>query len=240
MVLFVRDERRGDAVVTASSPRAAGTEHDLRRAGARPAARLTGGVRRRRRVPYLLLGLVLVVGCAAAGLVAGVRVGSRTPVLVLARPVTVGHVLVAADLREARISSGGVDTIASGARATVLGRPVAYSLPAGTVLSRATVGAAQVPPTGQAIAAVAVKAGQFPTGLASGSRVSVVAAPAASAVATTPDDEARSWLATVVAVVASDSDQTVVSLQLAEGDARALAAAPAGQISVVTVNGSGR
>ncbi|ONH51377.1 flagellar biosynthesis protein FlgA [Frankia sp. CcI49] len=225
-----------------SAPRTAGAERGARHAGAAPAARLTGGPRRRRRLPYLLLGVVLVIGCAAAGLLAGARVGSREPVLVLARPVAVGHVLAAADVREARISTDGLDTIPAGSKDTVLGRPVAYSLPAGTVLSRAAVGAAQVPPRGEAIAAVALKAGQFPTGLSAGSRVAVVVAPATSAVSTTGSSEAaRSWPATVVAVVAADTDQTtVVSLQLAEADARALAAAPTGQIGVVTVNGTGR
>ena len=223
-----------------STPRAAGPDRAGRRPDGAPAARLTGGPRRRRRVPYLLLGVVLVVGCAAAGLVAGARLGSREPVLVLARPVTVGHVLAAEDVREVRISADGVDTIPAGDRDSVLGKPVAYSLPTGTVLSRAAVGDAQVPPPGEAIAAVALKAGQFPTGLSPGSRVTVVVAPATSAVSTAPTGGARSWPATVVAVVAADTEQTtVISLQLAEADAHALAAAPAGQIGVVTVNGTG-
>jgi hypothetical protein len=72
---------------------------------------VTGGPRRRRRLPYLLLGVVLVVGCAAAGLLAGARVGSREPVLVLARAVTAGQVVSAADLREVRIWAGPVDTV---------------------------------------------------------------------------------------------------------------------------------
>ncbi|WP_157902557.1 flagellar biosynthesis protein FlgA [Frankia sp. KB5] len=224
-----------------SAPRTAGAERGARHGGAAPAARLTGGPRRRRRLPYLLLGVVLVIGCAAAGLLVGARVGSRAPVLVLARPVAVGQVLVAADVREVRISADGLDTIPAGSKDTVLGRPVAFSLPAGTVLSRVAVGAAQVPARGEAIAAVALKAGQFPTGLSAGSRVVVVVAPAASAVSTAGSaGAARSWPATVVAVVAADTDQTtVVSLQLAEADARALAAAPAGQVGVVTVNGTG-
>jgi len=237
------DARRRGVTVTApsSAPRTAGAEHGVRRSAAAPAARLTGGPRRRRRLPYLLLGVVLVVGCAAAGLVAGARVGSRTSVLVLARPVAVGHVLAPADVREARISASGVDTIPAGSKNTVLGKPLAYSLPAGTVLNRAAVGAAQVPPQGQAIAAVGLKAGQFPTGLTAGSRVAVVVAAASSAVSTASAGAARSWPATVVAVAAQDTDQTtVVSLALAEADARALAASPAGQIGIVTVNGAGQ
>ncbi len=231
-------------VVTApsSTPRTAGGDRAGRRAGAAPSTRLTGGSRRRRRLPYLLLGVVLVVGCAAAGLLAGARVGSRTLVLVLARPVTVGQVLTAADVREVRIAADGVDTVPAGERDRVLGRSVAYSLPAGTVLTRAAVGATQVPSPGSAIAAVALKAGQFPTGLSAGSRVTVVVAPATSAVSTTSSGAAASaWEATVVSVAARDTDQTtVVSLQLAEEDARALAAAPAGQIGVITVHGQGR
>ncbi len=230
-------------VVTApsSTSRTAGGDRAGRRAGAAPAARLTGGPRRRRRVPYLLLGVVLVVGCAVAGLLAGARVGSREPVLVLARAVTVGQVLSSADLREVRISAEPVDTIPAGSKGSVIGRPVAYSLPAGTVLSRAAVGAAQVPPPGSAIAAVALKAGQFPTGLAAGSRVAVIVAPNASAVSTASPRAATSWDATVVALQSRDTDQTtVVSLQLAAADARALAAAPAGQVGIITVNGAGR
>ncbi|KLL10597.1 flagellar biosynthesis protein FlgA [Protofrankia sp. BMG5.30] len=199
------------------------------------------GAPRRRRVPYLLLGVVLVVGCATAGLIAGARVGAREPVLVLARPVMVGQVLAAADLREVRVAADGVDTIPARGKDGVLGRPVAYSLPAGTVLGRAVLGAAQIPPPGAAIAAVALKAGQFPTGLSAGSRVLVVVAPGTSAVAAAPAAASRSWEATVVAVAARDTDQTmVVSLQLAEDDARALAAAPAGQIGIVVVSGGGR
>jgi hypothetical protein len=88
---------------------------------------------------------------------------------------------------------------------------------------------------------VALKAGQFPTGLTAGSRVTAVVAPGSSAVSTASPGAARSWDATVVSVQARDTDQTtVVSLQLAEGDARALAAAPAGQIGIITVNGQGR
>jgi hypothetical protein len=189
-------------------------------------------------VPYLLVGVVLVVGCAVAGLLVGSRVGSRQPVLVLARPVTAGQVLAAADVRQTRISADGVDTIPAGSMDSVLGRPMAFSLPAGTVLTRAAVGAAQVPPVGDAIAAVGLKAGQYPTGLSAGSHVLVVVTPTASAVTTTDaSSEAEAWQATVVAVTASDTAQTtVVSLQLAEVDARGLAAAPVGQVSLVTVS----
>ena len=230
---------------TANAPRATAADRAGRRSAPVPGSRLTGAPRRRRRPAYLLLGVVLVVGCAAAGLVAGTRIGQRQSVLVLARPVTVGQVLAAADLRSARVSADGLDSVPVGAEGSVVGRPVAYSLPAGTLVSRALVGAAQVPPMGKAIGAVALKDGQFPTGLTAGSRVAVVVAPSTTAAAPVPTssgaDETPSWAATVVAVHPEGASEqtTVVSLLMAEADARALAAAPAGQVGLVTINGAG-
>jgi hypothetical protein len=136
-----------------------------------------------------------------------------------------------------------LDTVPGGSQDQVVGHPVAYSLPAGTVLTRSSVGAAQVPPPGLGIAAVALKAGQFPTGLAAGSRVVVIVAAGTGQTATATQGAAATsqWDATVVGVAARENDQTtVVSLQMAEADARALAAAPAGQVGIVTVNDAGR
>ena len=60
-------------------------------------ARLAGAPRQR-RVPYLLVGILLVLGCAAAGVVVALRLGHRVPVLELARPVSVGQALTAQDV----------------------------------------------------------------------------------------------------------------------------------------------
>lgn len=203
------------------------------------------GAPRPRRLPYLLLGLLLVLGCTAGGVVVATRVGHQEPVLVLARAVTVGQVLSGQDLREESVSAdSGLALIPAASRGEAEGRTVAYSLPAGTPLTNPLLGEARTPPTGQAIAAVGLKAGQFPPGVQPGNRVTVVvAAPtggtATSSTASSPQPSA--WSASVTDVRSDSTDQTtVISLQMAQEDARQLAAAPTGQISVVMVHGGGQ
>ncbi|MGP4083868.1 hypothetical protein [Streptomyces sp. KR55] len=203
--------------------------------------RLTG-MPRPRRLPYLLLGALLVLGCATAGVLVGTQLGYREAVLVLARPVSVGQQLSARDLREISVSAdNSLETIPARSRSTVEGRPIAYSLPEGALLTTDVLGRAQVPPAGQAVAAVGLKAGQFPPGLQPGNRVTVVVASSGSEATGSATSSSSSWEATVIAVESRANEQTtVVSLQMDQGDARRLAAAPEGQISVVVVHGGGQ
>ncbi|MEU6351101.1 SAF domain-containing protein [Streptomyces sp. NPDC047072] len=185
------------------------------------------------------MGLLLVLGCAAGGVVVATAVGHQEPVLVLARSVSVGQVLSGEDLREESVSTdGGLAFIPVRSRAEAEGQPVAYSLPAGTPLTEDLLGAAHIPPAGLAVAAVGLKAGQFPPGVQPGNRVIVVVAPASADEASAPPS---AWDASVTDVRNNSTDQiTVVSLQMAQGDARRLASAPTGQISVVMVHGGGK
>ncbi|MET8983197.1 hypothetical protein ABZX85_47265 [Streptomyces sp. NPDC004539] len=204
----------------------------------RPSARLAG-VSRPRRLPYLLVGVLLVLGCTAGGVVVATQVGEREPVLVLARPVTVGQVLSGRDLREGSASVEGMALISVRSRSSVVGRPVAYSLPAGTPLTKDVLGPARVPPAGRSVAAVALKAGQVPPEVEPGSRVSVVLVPAEGS-ANASSSPPTAWSATVTDVHADTTGQiTVLSLLLVQADARELAAAPAGQLSVVMEHGDG-
>lgn len=218
-------------------------------AGATNGARSGGGPRRvtglprRRRLPYLLLGVLLVLGCAAGGVVAATRLDHREAVLALARPVTVGQHLSPRDVREVSVSTDtGLAVVPAASKARVVGRPVAYSLPAGALLTKDLLGAAAVPPSGQAVAAVGLKAGQFPPGLQPGDQVAVVIAPPGDAASSTaPSSDVSSWSAVVTGVRTDGTDQTtVVSLQMAQADARALAAEPVGQVGVVVVHGGVR
>ncbi|MFD8716894.1 SAF domain-containing protein [Streptomyces sp. NPDC059629] len=188
--------------------------------------------------------MLLVLGCTAGGVVVATRIGDREPVLVLTRAVSAGQVLSAKDLREESISDDtSLAFIPSKARAEAVGHPVAYSLPAGTPLTRNLLGEAHVPPAGQAVAAVGLKAGQFPPGVQPGNRVSVVVTTAGGASIGSPSSSSQvsAWDATVTDVRGDGADQTtVISLQMSQDDARQLAATSAGQISVVTVYGGGR
>lgn len=226
-----------------AQPGFAGATH-----GAQPGGgpRRVAGVLRRRRLPYLLLGVLLVLGCAAGGVVAATRLGHREAVLALARPVTVGQQLSVRDVREVSVSTDtGLAVVPAASKARVVGRPVAYSLPAGALLTKDLLGDAQVPPSGRAVAALGLKAGQFPPGLQPGNQVTVVIAPPGDAASGTAPSSGSagvsSWSAVVSGVRTDGTDQTtVVSLQMAQADARALAAEPVGQVSVVLVHGGGR
>lgn len=185
----------------------------------------------RRRVPHLVAGVLLVVVCTAGVVVTVARVGERTPVLVLARPVVVGQVLAPGDLRQVSVSADpGTDVLPADQTRAVVGRPVAYSLPAGTLLSRAALGAPQVPPPGQAVVAVAVAPGQFPPELGAGTTVSVIRIPSTGSTSPSPG---APWTAVVAAVTTASTQTTVISLQLPAQGARQIAAIPSGQLSIV-------
>lgn len=205
-------------------------------------SRLTGGARRR-SVPHLLLGVLLVLGCAAGGVLAGMQLGDRERVLALARPVAVGQILSAQDLKQVGMPrDSGMDLMPASATSAVVGQPVSFSLPAGSLLSRSVLGAPLIPVPGKAIAAVGLKPGQFPPDLSVGTTVTVLT----TRQGTTPGiaagtGQTSSWTAVVASVATRETEQTtVVSLQLSELDARALAAAPAGQLSLVAIAGGVR
>lgn len=198
-------------------------------------SRLTG-TGRGRRVPYLVLGVLLVGGCALGGVLVGTQLGHREAVLMLSRPVTVGQVLSAQDIQQVTIAAdGGFDPIPAVDLSTVVGQPFAFNLPAGVLLSRTELGSPQVPPTGQGVTAMALKPGQFPPGLAPGTRVMVIVTPGSGSASGV---SGSSWTATVVGVQPQpDGQTTVVSVQLGDGAARQLAAASTGQVSLVAENG---
>lgn len=200
---------------------------------------------RRRSLPYLLLGVLLVCLCAGAFLWISLGTNDRQPVLALAQPVAVGHVLTAQDLRQVNVAADPeVRVVHAGQAADLIGKTMAVSLSAGALLTPDSVGAAAVPVAGQAIASLALKAGQFPAEVTSGARVSVVHVPATAGgpVTLSPASEAgAAWPGVVTSVTASSTEQvTVVSVQLAEAAARQVAAVPVGQLSLVLLAGGGR
>lgn len=194
---------------------------------------------RGRRPRHLMLGLLLVVGCATTGVFVGTRLGDSEEVLALARPVTVGHKLRARDLREISITAdSGLPVLAARSRSRLEGRPVAYSLPAGALLTEAVVGEARVPPHGAGIVAIGLKAGQFPPGLQPGNRVTVVMTSREPGSTTPTAASSTSWSAIVIAVGKLPNEQTTVaSLQMDTAAARQLATAREGEVTVVIVNG---
>lgn len=200
------------------------------------------GLRRRRSVPHVLLGSVLVVVCGLAFAVTTVRVDPRTGVLALAGSVAAGHALTDADLTVVRIvPDPALGVLREAQRASVVGRTVRLPLAARSLLSEDVLGPAAWPPAGESLIAVSVKAGRVPAGVAAGARVLVLVVPAASTpgVTTNGSAEVLRAAATVVAVATADaSGASVVSLLLFSADAVRIAGA-AGEVALVVQGGTG-
>jgi hypothetical protein len=209
-------------------------------------ARLPGS--RRRSVPHLAIGALLVVVCALGfALVAG-SVDHRRSVLALARPVTVGHALTNADVASVRVSAGtGLATIPASELNSIVGQPVAVSLPTGALLSRAELGPVALA-AGQAVVALAVAPGQAPPGLAAGEHVTLVRMPPSGAAAgnssvvngstgSQPAPSTWSGVVTGVEAVADAQGSEVVSIQLPAAQAQQVAALPKGQVDLLLVSG---
>ncbi|MGW4115278.1 SAF domain-containing protein [Actinosynnema sp. NPDC004786] len=209
----------------------------------KPSASRSRTTGRRRSVPYLLLGVLLVLTCVGGFVLISLNSGDRQAVLALARGVPVGHVLTTQDLRQVNVAvDPGVAVVGADQVATVVGRPMATSLSAGALLTPDAVGAAALPATGQAIAALVLKPGQVPREVGPGARVSVVFVPGQAGTATSPPaDGGMVWPAVVTSVTTPANDQnTVVSVQLSAAAARQVAAVPAGQLSIVMLSAGGR
>jgi hypothetical protein len=201
-------------------------------------------VGRRRQVPWIVGGVLLVAGCALAFGVASLRVARGEEVLAIAQPVAVGQVVQASDLRVVRVSpASGLDPVLSSNEADILGRPATVTLVPGTLLTAADLDA-QPPAAGSDVVALALKAGAFPPSLGAGERVEVV--PVVGGAGTTSSGSATpvsGQLNPVRAIVVSvdqapqgSSADAVVSLQVAPSDAAEVASlAAAGQAALVVV-----
>ena len=209
---------------------------------ARPGGERTSAGRRRRQLPLVVVGVLLVVGCALAFADASVRLGHGEEVLVVAQPVAAGQVLAAGDLRAVRISvPGGVASVPAGEEQAVVGQPVAVPLVAGSVLTRAEVGAGAGVGAGSDVVAVALKSGAYPPDLAPGDKVQVVpvasasgASPATGSAASTGQGPLPGTVLAVQGPSATSGSPAVVSLEVARSDAAAVASlAAAGEVALV-------
>lgn len=201
----------------------------------------TPALRRRRQIPWIVAGVLLVVGSALAFGIASIRLSHGEEVLAVARPVAAGQVIQATDLRTVRVSpSAGLVPMAASAEGSVLGRPAAVALVPGTLLTPADLGSA--PPGGGAfdVVALALKAGAYPPSLGPGADVAVIAVPGASSPSSTalPTSGQLGGIQAVVVAVdatpAGSSADAVVSLEVAPSVAAEVASlAAAGQAALV-------
>ena len=80
---------------------------------------------------------VSVISQLTCGVFAGMQLGDRESVLALARPVAVGQILTAQDLKQVSMATdSGMDVMPASSASTVVGQPVAFSLRAGSLVTR--------------------------------------------------------------------------------------------------------
>jgi hypothetical protein len=186
---------------------------------------------RRISVPKAAASALGVVACSLGFATTSNLFASKTPVLVVARPIRPGQLITVEDLRAVRAATDpGIDSIPASQVVSIVDRPAAVPLAPGTLLGRADVGTATSPVPGQAVTAVALKAGTYPLNLAAGDRVQVVPAGTPQAgPSPEPSESALPMVAVVTAVSQPDTQGAIVAdLLLDEAGAAKVAAAPAG------------
>jgi hypothetical protein len=221
---------------TAAAPRTNGQRTSS--ADTRP--RAARGPGRHHQLPLVVLGVLLVLGCALAFTDASLHLGSREEVLVVAQPVSAGQVITAGDLRAARISTGsGLDVILVGDESSVIGRRAAVPLVAGSLLTGTEVGNAPPVGSGSDVVAVGLKAGAYPPDLAPGDRVQIVPVTSTSDGSSASVRSGSPVGAIVLAVEPASADSnspTVFSLQVSTSNSGEVASlAAAGQASLIEV-----
>jgi SAF domain-containing protein len=193
----------------------------------------------RRRIPELVLGVLLVAGCALAAVLLSISGRERIPALALSHDIERGHVLTAEDLRVVYVGSDSdLALVREGGEDLIVGRAALSNLAAGTLVTdRQFAAPAEVLDVGGGIVGLALEVGQLPSmQLAPGDQVTVVAGGTTAAEPTEVVAEA----AEVVQVeqiqdAAGQPARWWVSLRASESDATELAIATAGDVPVSLV-----
>jgi hypothetical protein len=192
-------------------------------------------------VAGILLGVVLVAFCAAGVAAFTASLGHRRAVLVVVRPVSAGAAIRDGDLGEARLAPDpALRTVPAGQRSRMVGRVASVNLVAGTLLAEAELATGPQVDAAHAIVGLALKAGQFPTGLRPLDTVTVVETSPPSSLG--PVDAAVLVDAAQVTATAAaaDGQTTIVSVLVPRTVAPTVAGAAArGQISLVLLGGTG-
>src|SRR5439155_18619857 len=126
-------ERVGEWSMTMTTPRA--TVPETNGSNGSPPLRLRGA--RVKRVPWVALGVILVV---AGALIFGLMVqsaGDRVSVVVAARDINPGQVIEGGDLRVVDVAiDGTASTVPASQRGELIGQTASSRIPSGALLSR--------------------------------------------------------------------------------------------------------
>lgn len=165
---------RSSAAVTAERPptrrRPAGGE--VGTPGRRP--RPLPPVAPKVRVPELIVGVLVVAGCALAAVLWHTSSTSTRRAVVLAVPVERGHVFAESDFAPAEVSATGMRLIAYEDRAGLVGRLAAADLEAATPVTDSVAVVAVPLADGEGLVGRRLEAGEYPSNLAPDATVQVI------------------------------------------------------------------
>lgn len=211
---------------TASDLSTSGGVGARRRSASGPTAVVGARRSRRQQVPWIALGVLIIVMSMLGFALWSMNESTRTPVLVAGRPIAAGERIEVDDLVLVSVGAdGGLAVLAAGQEDVVAGRVARGPIPAGTPLSEAlVVGPAEAVPAGQAVIGALLEPGQYPSAaMRAGDRVQVVRTTSASSL----DDGGTADMgrATIWAVepLADGRRQLFVSLLVDEAAAEATA-----------------
>lgn len=204
---------------------------------------------RRRNWPRVGAAAALAVFCGALFVLLYASAGSRHPYLAVARPLSPGQTITAADLRIARVQADpALSPIPANEAAGVVGRRAAVALLPGSLLTPGDLASGPLLGAGEASVGLDLKPGQVPADLAPGDSVVVIdtAAPGQTAAAGSSGSSATVLVsrATVLSVsqpaaTSANGDTEVTVMVPADLAAEMATAASAGDIAVAVLGSSG-
>lgn len=185
----------------------------------------------------LAIALAAVFALGAAALVLGVA--KAKPVLAIARDVSIGQQITAADLRTVYINTDpGLSPVPADKLNSVIGKFAMTNMTAGSLLTERSVAATALPGAGQQLVGISLKQGRIPPGLKPGAKVILVAtAGPQNNSSDGPPPPLPEIHATVIVAVAVNND-TILSVAVADADGPVAARLAAEGRLVVTLAGS--
>ena len=188
-----------------------------------------------RNVAGIALGVVLVAFCAVGVAAFTASIGHRRAVLVITRPVSAGSVIRDSDLGQARLPPDpSLRTVAASQRSRIVGRVAGVNLVPGTLLAEAELATGPPVDATHAIVGLALKAGQFPSGLHPLDAVTVVVTSPASSLGPAADAVVVDNAQVTAIEQAGDGQTTIVSVLVPRSVAATVAGAAArNQVSLV-------
>ncbi|MEL7155007.1 MAG: SAF domain-containing protein [Actinomycetota bacterium] len=132
---------------------------------------------RRQQLPWIALGVLIIVMSMLGFALWSVNQSTRTPVVVAGRPIAAGATIEPDDLVLVSVGADrGLAVLQAGQEDVVVGRVARGPIPVGTPLSEALIVApAEAVPPGRAVVGALLEPGQYPSAaMRAGDRVQVV------------------------------------------------------------------